>query len=130
MSAGQIVLRPDWYRRSIDATLNLDQPGIYEWRIEGVGIYIGKALRLKRRLAHYPNNVRRLIQGLPWHGNPAKDYRAIHHALRDTHEEKILVSVTVLEVCTREARSEREQYWIKLRRLEQASGGPKVLNAQ
>lgn len=123
------LLRADWYRREIDASLDLDQPGIYEWRIEGIGIYVGKALRLKRRLAHYPNNVLRMIQGLPWHSNPTKDYRAIHHALRRAYEEKLSVSVTVLETCTADVRKAREDHWVAVRRAEASSGGPVVLNA-
>ncbi|WP_419694407.1 hypothetical protein ACN2CC_28110 [Mesorhizobium muleiense] len=130
MTSGRLALRSDWYRRDIDSGFDLDLPGIYEWRIEGVGIYVGKALRLKRRLAHYPNNVRRMLQDLPWHGNPNRDYRGIHHALRRAYEHQIVTSVAVLETCSREARSEREQYWIRQRRAEQATGGPKVLNAE
>jgi hypothetical protein len=124
----KLALREEWWRRDFDGALDLDQPGVYEWRIEGVGIYVGKALRLKRRLGHYPNNVRRMLQGLPWHGDPAKDYRPIHHALRQAYEQKLAISVTVLEVCDRDTRSDREQYWISLRREEEAAGGPKVLN--
>ena len=121
-------LREGWYVREIENILDLDLPGIYEWRIEGVGVYAGKALRLKSRLRAYPNNVRRMLRGLPWHNNAARDYRPIHHALRDAHEAGTVVVVRVLEVCTSEARNEREQYWIKLRREEAAAGGPKVLN--
>lgn len=74
------TLREDWYAREIEAALDLDQSGIYEWRIEGVGVYVGKALRLKSRLRAYPNNVRRMLQGLHWHSDPTRDYRPIHHA--------------------------------------------------
>ena len=123
-------LRETWYVRHIGPDLDLDQPGIYEWRIEGVGVYVGKALRLKKRLTAYPNNVRRILQGLHWHGDPTRDYRAIHHALRNAHEAQIPVTVTVLEICASEGRSAREQHWIKLRRSEEAAGGPKVLNAE
>lgn len=130
MSVDRIALRPDWYAREIEATLDLERPGIYEWRIEGAGVYVGKALRLKSRLSAYPNNVRRMLQGLPWHGDPTRSYRPIHHALRQAHDARTAVVVSVLEVCTSEARNEREQYWIWLRRQEAAAGGPKVLNAE
>lgn len=123
-----VVRGTDWYIREIEASLDLDQPGIYEWRIEGVGIYIGKALRLKNRLRAYPNNVRRMLRGLEWHGDPTRSYRPIHHALRDAYETHAIVVVRVLEVCTPETRNEREQYWINLRRAEAAAGGPTVLN--
>jgi len=128
MSDDPIALRPDWYAREIEATIDLDLPGIYEWRIEGVGVYVGKALRLKSRLRAYPNNVRRMLQGLHWHGDTTRDYRPIHHALREAHDCQAVVVVRVLEVCLPETRNEREQYWIRLRRQEAAAGGPKVLN--
>jgi len=129
MSADRIALRSDWYVREIEQTLDLEQPGIYEWRIEGVGVYVGKALRLKSRLRAYPNNVRRMLQGVHWHGHATRDYRPIHHALRDAHDSQAVVIVRVLEVCSSEARNEREQYWIRLRRQEAAAGGPRLLNA-
>lgn len=122
------ALREGWYVREIEDTIDLDLPGIYEWRIEGVGVYVGKALRLKSRLRAYPNNVRRMLLGLHWHSDPTRDYRPIHHALRGAHDTGTVVVVRVLEVCASEARNEREQYWIRLRRAEAAAGGPKVLN--
>lgn len=121
-------LREGWYVREVEANLDLEQPGIYEWRIEGVGVYVGKALRLKSRLRAYPNNVRRMLQGLHWHGDPTRDYRPIHHALRAAHDTEAVVGVRVLELCSPEARNEREQHWIRLRRQEAAAGGPRVLN--
>jgi hypothetical protein len=122
-------LRPNWYVPPDEALFDLDRPGIYEWRIAGVGIYVGKAKALRRRLRDYPNNVRRIVDGLAWHGNPKKNYRQIHHALRDAYEAGLRISVVVLEVCHPDARAERERYWIERRRKEQENGGPKVLNS-
>ena len=123
------LLRPDWYVREIEATLNLEQAGIYEWRIEGVGVYVGKALRLKSRLRAYPNNVRRMLQGLPWRKKSSRPHRPVHFAMRDAHEAQTAVVVRILEVCLPDVLDDREQFWIALRRKEAAAGGPKVLNA-
>lgn len=123
------VLRPEWYIREVPPEIDLNAPGIYEWRIEGLGLYVGKALKLADRIRAYPNNVRRMIEGLHWHGNPNRQYRLIHQALKEAHDLERVVRVTVLENCLREERRHREDYWIALRIEEELRGGPRVLNA-
>jgi hypothetical protein len=125
----RLQLRPDWYSKIFDESYNVDCAGIYEWRIEGIGVYIGKAKVLKNRVRDYPNNVRRMLQGLHWHGNPSKDYRPIHYALRRAYEDGTVVSVSILETCDPCVRSERERHWINLRRKEALASGPPVLNS-
>lgn len=107
----------------------MDAAGIYEWSIKGVGVYVGKAKMLRKRLRDYPKNVRAMIEGRPWHGNPAKEYRDIHKALRAAYDAGTPVIVTVLETCDPIIRSEREQHWIRVRRTEADQGGPKLLNS-
>jgi hypothetical protein len=123
------VLRSGWYSIDVDKEFEPDASGIYEWRITGIGIYVGKAMRLWSRIRDYPNNVRRMIDGQAWHGNPARDYRPIHYALRRAHDEGLPASVTILEICDANLRSERERYWIDRRRSEALAGGPPVLNS-
>ena len=122
-------LRTGWYAPPDEGHFDLGQSGIYEWRIEGVGIYVGKAKTLRTRLRHYPNNVRRMIDGLAWHGNPNKAYRLIHDELRRAYDAGVRVSVAVLEICDPGARAERERFWIEQRRKEHLTGGPRVLNS-
>lgn len=102
--------------------------GIYLWLVEGKGVYIGKAKAIRSRLRAYPNNVRRYLNGDPWHGNPAKSYRRIHRALAEAHQQLVPVAVRVLECCDPNIRSERERYWIGFYRQEEARGGLPVLN--
>jgi hypothetical protein len=123
------ILRDGWFTREIAETIDLDAPGIYEWRIEGTGVYIGKAKVLRNRINAYPRNVLAMLNGRPWHGDPTRSYRPIHHALHQAHESKGAVKVTVLENCGLEERSAREQMWIAKRRAESNAGGPRVLNA-
>lgn len=122
-------LRENWYNWATEPTKTWDSAGIYQWSIDGVGVYVGKARILRRRIRDYPRNVRALIQGRPWHGNPLKEYRGIHRALREAHDLGTPVTVTVLEVCDPAIRAERERYWIDRRRREAEQGGPAVLNA-
>lgn len=70
-----------------------------------------------------------MVDGRPRHGNPAKEYRAVHKALRKAHDAGTLVTVTVLETCDPALRAERKRHWIRVRRNEARQGGPDVLNA-
>jgi hypothetical protein len=122
------TLKPEWYRLTIDPSVDMEAAGVYQWSIEGVGLYVGKAKILRKRLPAYPNNVRRMLENLPWHGNPSKKYREIHHALRQAYETQTPVTVTVLETCDPSVRVARERHWIRLRLAEAEQGGPRVLN--
>lgn len=122
-------LREGWWRDAIPEHIDLDQPGVYEWRIGHDSIYIGKSARLSGRIREYPNNVRKLIAGEAYRrGNPTS-YRAIHHELRAAHDRLLAVSVTVIENCRKDDLNKRERYWIATRRAEAGQGGPRVLNA-
>ena len=123
-----LKLRQGWYL-IVTQGFDLDKPGIYEWRIGDIGLYVGKAKRLRRRIRDYPNNIRRMIEGLPWHGNDAKQYRGIHYELRTAYDAGVEVRVQILENCLAEDRAFRERAWIAVRRQEQNAGGPRVLNA-
>ena len=46
--------------------IDLGQPGIYAWDIEGVGTYIGQSKNLRSRVREYPNNIRKLAEALPY----------------------------------------------------------------
>jgi hypothetical protein len=118
----------EWFS-VVSGGFDLGLAGIYEWRISGIGIYVGKAALLTKRIRAYPNNVRRMGQNLPWHGNPNKSYRLIHHALLQARAERLPVEVHVLENCALDDRSAREHYWIQRRANEAAHGGPALLNS-
>jgi hypothetical protein len=122
-------LRSDWYQQTTDLSVNMNAAGVYQWSIEGVGLYVGKAKVLRERLRDYPRNVRGMLEGRFWHGDPLKKYRDIHRALRAAYDNETPVFVTVLENCDPTIRSEREQYWIRLRRAEADQGGPPVINS-
>lgn len=124
-----VNLRVDWWKQNIGPDIDLTQPGIYEWQIEGVGVYIGQSKRLRQRIREYPNNVSKLLRGAPYRKSKLTAYRAIHHELKRAYEDLNLVSVTVLENCNISELNERERHWIAVRRFEASQGGPAVLNA-
>ena len=121
-------MRDNWWTRDVAEQIDLDLPGIYEWRIGSDSLYIGKSGRLRGRIREYPNNVRRLLAGEPYRrGNPTS-FREVHHELRAAHDGMISVTVSILENCARADLNQREQYWIAIRRAEAEQGGPRVLN--
>jgi hypothetical protein len=119
----------DWFTQNIPDDINLDAPGIYEWRIEGVGVYVGKSKRLRSRLKEYPNNVRKIVEGRPYRKNNHDGFRVVHHKLREGRDCKLTITFTVLQNCNVGEINKREQFWIKSRRDEQQAGGLTVLNS-
>ncbi|MDB5538472.1 MAG: hypothetical protein JWQ89_199 [Devosia sp.] len=55
----------DWFS-IVSGGFDPSLSGIYEWRIPGIGIYVGKAATLSKRIRAYPNNERRMSLKLPW----------------------------------------------------------------
>jgi hypothetical protein len=103
------------FEREIEHTINLDLPGIYEWRIEGVGSYIGKSRHLRRRLREYPNNIRKLQLGLPYRKHKPTEFRLVHHELHRAHVEGRRIVLSVIENCASDTLADRERHWITLR---------------
>ena len=76
-----VTLPQDWYIYVVNDGVNVDQPGLYEWAIEGVGTYIGKYKRIRRPTKEYARNVVRLLNNKPYRvGNP-NGFRRIHREL-------------------------------------------------
>jgi hypothetical protein len=75
---------------------NLARPGIYEWRIKGVGTYIGKYKRVKRLRRAYATNVSRLLAGKPLRFARPVQIR-IHEALAEAVQSRRQVTLTIIE---------------------------------
>lgn len=101
-------LRDDRYCRAIDPTLNMGEAGVYQWSIEGIGVYVGRAKVLRDHLSADPRNVLTMREGRPRHGNPAREYRGIHKALGVAYDAGTSVTVTVLEICDPSVLAERK----------------------
>lgn len=122
-------LRHKWYVFDVPVSVDLQLPGIYEWRIGDTALYVGKSCRLLNRIKEYPNNVRKLLAGRPYRLSDPEGYRSVHHELRRAHDDLAAVTVTVLENCDRTDLSSREQHWISVRRAAAETGGPRILNS-
>lgn len=124
-----MTLREGWWSQSDHAEIDLTQPGIYEWRLEEVGVYIGKSCRLRKRILEYPNNVRKLSIGAPYRKGAPLGFRDIHRGLKLAHDNLNGVVVSILENCSRCDLNAREQHWINVRQHEAVNGGLRVLNS-
>jgi hypothetical protein len=104
-----------WYSEVVIEGVNRREPGIYEWRIEGVGSYIGRYSKISRPLTHYARNVRNLLNGQPYRkGKPAR-YRHIHNALAEAVRSNRKIRLTILENAAAEDLPRRERELIKTR---------------
>jgi hypothetical protein len=118
-----------WFRYSLAQGVSENKPGIYEWKIEGVGCYIGRYSRVNRPKEAYGRNVLRLLNNLPYRKNKPHGFRRIHRALAEATEAGRLVELFILENAEPEKLNAREQALIRHRRREAAVGGLPVLNS-
>jgi len=92
--------------------VTLDLPGIYAWKIEGSGVYVGKYTHKFRPLREYDKNVRRLLSDEPYRPQNPNGFRRVHRALAKAVVEGLNVELHVLENCPPETLNAREQYLI------------------
>ena len=92
-----LTLPADWYRYVVATGAREDVPGIYEWRIDGVGIYIGKFKRIRRPTREYGLNVQRILRGQPYRKGKPAQFRHIHRALEEAYRAGLPITLTILE---------------------------------
>ena len=88
-------------------------PGIYQWTIDGVGIYIGKYSNIRRPLKEYQRNVKRLLNGLHYRKGKPDKFRVIHCALAEAVRTNRKITLTILENQPREKLHGREKDLIR-----------------
>jgi hypothetical protein len=91
------VLPPDWFTHVVADGVDPNRPGIYEWRIDGVGVYIGQYGRIRRPTKEYGRNVARLLMGQPYRSGTSAGFRPIHRALADAVQKGRGITLTILE---------------------------------
>ena len=95
--------------------IDLDRAGIYQWTIDGIGTYVGQSRRIRKRLVEYPNNVRKLVLGLPYRKGKPDAFRHIHRQLAEARAGRLKVTFAVIENCSGDELNARERHWIALR---------------
>lgn len=129
------ILRSDWYTEVTLQTgdspnrVNPNLPGLYEWRIEGVGVYIGQYTNPSRPRKEYERNLRNKGSHKNYRlGKP--NFRPIHESLFEWID-KAKITLTFLEnVDSKSERNRREREVIQERRISEANGGLRVLNGR
>lgn len=124
-----VSLRDSWYRLDARPGADLDQPGIIEWRVEGHGIEVGKATRIRDRIDDAAGSLRDMLAGTDYH-IAGSDFRALHYALLAAYQQQTPIVLAVLETCARDVLTARRRYWLDRRRAEERSGGPRVLHTR
>ncbi|MBU2935989.1 MULTISPECIES: hypothetical protein [Pacificibacter] len=92
--------------------VSIDLPGIYAWKIDGIGIYVGKYTRKSRPLREYNKNVRHLLNGEMYRPQNPTGFRRVHHALARAVTDGLRIELHILENCSPENLNAREQHLI------------------
>lgn len=130
MTEPPIILAHDWYNEVIALGVDPTQPGIYEWQIEDVGLYIGQYTRSTRPRGEYGKNLVNLLNGRPYRKGKPDKFRTIHHQLAQAVREGRRITLFLVEnVAEKSARNQRERELIAERRRAAAQGGLPVLNS-
>jgi hypothetical protein len=104
------------------------KPGIYEWRIEGVGCYIGKYTKIDRPKSHYARKVGHLLAGRPYRPADPNGFRRIHRALAEAVTAERRITLSILENVEPGRLHAREKELIADRRHAMAAAGLISLN--
>ena len=105
----------DWHETTVLPGVDCAKPGLYEWKIEGAGSYIGQYGRIQRPTKEYARNVARLIAGLIYRAGKVDGFRRIHHELAKAHRERRQIELIILENAEKPGINAREQAIIRER---------------
>lgn len=90
-------LPKDWFTYIVPSDVDVDLPGIYEWHIEDVGIYIGRYSYITRPIQEYTKNVRNLLNEQPYRPANPFGFRHIHLKLAEAVRMNRKITLTILE---------------------------------
>lgn len=96
----------------VEDGVRLELPGIYAWKIEGIGIYVGKYTHSSRPLREYNRNVARLLSGKSYRRQKPDGFRNIHRELARAVVGGLNIELNILENCSASDLNEREKYFI------------------
>ena len=112
---GLTSLPADWCTVTIPPTIDPAKPGLYEWRIERAGSYIGQYGRIRRPTKEYSRNVVRLLNGKPYRKGKPDGFRRIHRELEKAHREGRRIDLIILENAEKPDINGRERELIRER---------------
>lgn len=98
-----------WYRLSILEGVNTSRPGIYEWRIEGAGSYIGRYSFSSRAFGDYARHVRDQHRGGIYKPSNPDGWRRIHRELYAAVLDGREIELIFVENCSLDQLNARER---------------------
>ena len=117
-----------WYTEVLTPGVDDKQPCLYEWRIEGVGVYIGQCENIKRPRSQFGGTLFDLLNRLQYGKSQRDASQRFHQELRKAlgiHA----ITLTLLEnVRDKSRRNQREREVMEDRRKAALQGGLPVLN--
>lgn len=116
MDGSVIVLPKDWHTYVLTEGVREDRPGIYEWRIEGVGVYVGKYTRISRPKKQYGRNLFNILNSKPYRPRNPNGFRRVHRELERAYRERRTITLTILENVSPAELNRRERELIVERR--------------
>lgn len=109
------TLSDTWCEYFVCKDVDTKFPGIYEWKIDGAGSYIGQYGRIRRPTKHYRRNVVRLMNGEAYRKGKPEGFRRIHLELEKAVRENRRIELHILENVEIDKINARELELIKQR---------------
>jgi ADP-ribosylglycohydrolase/protein-tyrosine phosphatase len=109
------VMPRRWHEYVVGEHIDRGKPGIYEWRIDGVGTYIGKYKRISRPEREYGRNIARRLSNKPYRKSKPDNFRRIHVALAAAVRSGRKITLVILENVPEGDINAREQALIRER---------------
>ena len=105
----QARMPSEWYILEQEAGAVPSLPGIYEWRVDGVVRYVGKAEQPLDRVRQYARNLHNLLSDRPYRARNPDGFREIHDILAEAVRNGSAISFVVLENCPSADLNRRER---------------------
>lgn len=86
-----------WCKVVVPVGVDPQLPGIYQWSVEGVGVYVGKYKYPSRPLVEYERNLMKIMEGRPYKALKPEGFRPIHLALYEAIQSGKLITLTIIE---------------------------------
>jgi hypothetical protein len=99
----------NWFSLVVAPGVDTSMPGVYQWEIEGVGLYVGKYTHFSRPMVEYERNVIKMLNRRPYRPKKPTAFRRIHRELYAAALAGIAVKLTILENCQPDRLTARER---------------------
>jgi len=96
-SASFNLQHPNWFREESVDGVDDSKPGLFEWCVDGVCIYIGQYTDAEGPRRDYEMNLARMWDGRPYRKQKPDAFRQIHHDLAKAIHDGREITFRILE---------------------------------